>query len=328
MTNKESFSVGVITGGMSPERDVSIHTGENVYQALLKSPHNPTKINIDQPEDLLRCKSSDVEVIFNCLHGGIGEDGTAQTLFEILKIPYTGTGPLGSALAMNKILSKKVLQESSLNIASYLELPEDKDDIELFVKNVKNEFGFPTVVKPVHTGSSVGIEIVNSEKQLSDYLNRATTKFGEVFVEQYVAGKDVTAGILEINNKITALPLIELQVKTEPFYNYRAKYTPGETEFIVPANISRQSEKKIKQMAVSAHKAINCRGYSRVDFRLDIEHGKSPYILEINTLPGMTDTSDLPLAAQEMGLSYLDLVNTMLRSGRKRFKNWFKLTKN
>ncbi len=304
-------TICVLMGGTSSEREVSLHTGQNVYEALLeqKEEFEPVKGELNREQDLLELVL-DADLVFNCLHGGIGEDGTVQLLLDLLGVPYTGTGPLGSSVAMNKLYSKNAFQRASIATPPYVERGEAT--LSGFSANISAELSFPVVVKPVKQGSSRGVRIADDEKDLLEEVKRLGDEYGELFVEEYIDGVEVTAGVLEEDGGARALPLVELSVKNERFYNYHAKYTPGETEFIVPARISPGLTESVKAQALRAHSEFGCEGYSRVDFLID--HREKIFGLEVNTLPGMTETSDLPLAAEEAGISFTDLVKKMARS--------------
>lgn len=308
--NKSAKEVCVLMGGNSSEREVSLRSGNNVYEALTESdkPFTPVNGEFSHPRELLDLLIG-TDLVFNCLHGGIGEDGTVQTLLELLNIPYTGTGSYGSALAMDKLYSKKSFRRAGINIPDYIEIGESE---EIDKKEITNALGFPVVVKPVSEGSSRGIKIVDDEEEMIQAVAEIRKNYGGVFIEEYIAGKEITAGILEFDGQLTALPLVELNVTEERFFNYEAKYTPGNTEFIVPARLSDAITDMVKDLAMKAHRAHHCRGYSRVDFRVDLDG--DVYALEVNTLPGMTKMSDLPFAASYAGISFQELVENMVSS--------------
>lgn len=307
----EELDVCVLMGGTSSEREVSLKSGENVYEALVKARKelNPVYGEFSQEDEILDLVT-DADIVFNSLHGGIGEDGTVQALMDILGVPYTGSGPLGSSMAMNKLYSKEGFHRASVNTPDYVE--GAGRSTSLLVERVSKELSYPVVVKPVGEGSSRGVEMADDEEELIAEIDRVKSKYGRLFLEQYVEGREVTAGVLEDDGKLVALPLVELEVKRERFYNYKAKYTPGETEFICPARVPEDLAESVKEQAKRAHSEFNCDGYSRVDFMVD-QQGKI-FGLEVNTLPGMTETSDLPLAAKEAGISFVELVERMALS--------------
>lgn len=307
----EELDVCVLMGGTSSEREVSLKSGENVYEALAEAREelNPVYGEFSHEDEILDLVT-DADIVFNSLHGGIGEDGTVQALMDILGVPYTGSGPLGSSIAMNKLYSKEAFRRASVDTPDYIEGAGRSSS--LLVERASEELGYPVVVKPVGEGSSRGVEVADNEKELISEIDRVRSEYGRLFLEQYVDGREVTAGVLEDDGELIALPLVELEVKRERFYNYKAKYTPGETEFICPARVSEDLTESVKKQAERAHSEFNCDGYSRVDFMVDQQEGI--YGLEVNTLPGMTETSDLPLAAREAGISFVELVERMALS--------------
>ncbi|MFW6013349.1 MAG: D-alanine--D-alanine ligase family protein, partial [Candidatus Bipolaricaulota bacterium] len=223
---------------------------------------------------------------------------------------YTGSGPMSCAAAMNKVRAKQFFREAGLQTPRWLEF--DHSNIQHFITKVTDSFDFPVVIKPVDCGSSVGVRIVQHKRELPEEVRGARDRFDSFLIEEFIPGKEITAGVLELKGKATPLPLIELRVLHEEFYNFKAKYTPGETEFFVPADLPPPTEEKLKQAALAAHRQLDCSDYSRVDIRLT-ESG-TPFLLEINALPGMTETSDLPLAAEALDIDYPSLVRHMLDS--------------
>ncbi|MFB6291519.1 MAG: D-alanine--D-alanine ligase [Candidatus Bipolaricaulia bacterium] len=307
----EELNVCVLMGGTSSEREVSLKSGGKVYEALKAGRKEliPVRGEFSREGEILDLVKSP-DIVFNALHGGIGEDGTVQALLDILDVPYTGTGPLGSSIAMNKLYSKAAFHRASVKTPGFVEgAGRSPDNI---VDRVSSELGFPVVIKPVGEGSSRGVEIADSEEDLVDKVVQVREEYGRLFLEEYVDGKEVTAGVLEDSSGPVPLPLVELNVKRERFYNYKAKYTPGETEFICPAKLSAEVAESVKEEALRAHSEFGCRGYSRVDFLVDSEN--NIFGLEVNTLPGMTQTSDLPIAAKEAGIGFTELVERMTMS--------------
>lgn len=303
--------VGVLMGGLSAEREVSLRSGENVYRALRHRGYTAEKLVFDDPDALID-QLTGVDVVFNCLHGGIGEDGTIQLLLELLHRPYTGSGPLACALALDKLAAKREFHRAGLPTPPHVE--HRGEDWEEWARGVTEKLGFPCVVKPVREGSSVGVHIVHTPEELIEAAQATQREYGELFVEEFIPGKEITAGILRIDGEDRALPLIELRAECE-FYNYEAKYTPGMTEFLIPAELSEDTTKRVQELSLQAHRALGCFGYSRVDLRVTPEG--EPYVLEVNALPGMTETSDLPKAAQAAGIPFDDLVERMLETADK-----------
>ena len=303
--NKDA-KIGVLYGGMSSEREVSIRSGKNCHNALARLGFKNTVL-IDVNENISeKLKAEKIEYAYNALHGKYGEDGCIQGLLEILKIPYSGCGVMASAICMNKEYTKKVLStcdEIPLIKSVFIRAGED-------ILNSVKDLKYPMMIKPVSEGSSFGMSKVENEKELLSAVEDAQKYNPDVLIEEYLVGICATVGVLENNGEVFTTEILELRPKNE-WYDYEAKYTKGMTEFILPAELSDEMTEKIKKLAIKAHKLTNCSGVSRVDFHIvkDI-----PYVLEINTSPGMTDTSDLPAQAACMGIDYDTLVLLILNS--------------
>lgn len=306
-----SLKIGVLMGGRSAERDVSLRTGEAIDQALRTKGYQSVKINVDL--DLVeKIKEEKIELAFLALHGKYGEDGTIQGLLEMLDIPYTGSGVLASAMVMDKIVTKKILLLAGLKTPHFMLV--DKEDLtsleipSIMVK-VSKEIGYPVVVKAPTQGSSIGLSIVKKEQDLVAALELSFQYDGVALIEQFVEGVEVTASVLGNSDPI-ALPLIEIRSATG-VYDYEAKYTAGMSEHIIPPRITEEQQIDIKNSAVSAFKALGCRGLARVDYIIDRQG--IPYILELNTMPGMTATSLFPDAASAAGIQFPDLVEKIVQ---------------
>jgi D-alanine-D-alanine ligase len=232
-----------------------------------------------------------------------------QGLLELAGIPYTGSGVLASALAMHKVAAKQVFVAEGIPTPKFLLV--DALNLKEEIEKIKRIFPFPLVVKPVSEGSSLGVSILHDEKEVETVISKTVKKFKEVFVEEYVKGKEVTVGVLGTGPRAEALPILELAPRNE-FYDYEAKYTRGLTDFILPARLSKPLYEKTQAVAVAAHRGLGCRGFSRVDIIVGEDH--VPYVHEINTIPGMTDLSDLPAEAAHAGISYDQLVVRILES--------------
>ncbi len=309
--------VGVLLGGNSLEREVSLSSGENVYEALNRKGYRTFKIDYRSPTELISTftnKRDRFDILFNCLHGGIGEDGTIQALLELLQIPYTGSPVLANVVAMNKLESKKRFEIEEIPTPSYISPPEGEIEWRKLKDTVSGKIGLPLVIKPVNGGSSLGVNILKKPTKFEKICQKMKTEYGNFFIEEYIPGMEVTAGILKIGGQHIALPLIELRTKTE-FYNYKAKYIPGMTEFIIPAELSNKTTRRVKELALKAHSALGCFGFSRVDFRVSPD--QKIFALEVNTVPGMTETSDLPKAAGHAGIEFDLLVEHMLKTVHK-----------
>jgi D-alanine-D-alanine ligase len=303
--NKDA-KIAVLCGGMSSEREVSLRSGKNCHTALLRLGFKNTVL-IDVNENISQTlKTGRFEYAYNALHGKYGEDGCIQGLLEILKIPYSGCGVMASAVCMNKEYTKKILStDKEIPLIKSVFIREGED-----VSKAVNELKYPLMVKPVSEGSSFGMNKVENEQELIKAVIEAQKYNPDVLIEEYLVGLCATVGVLEDDGKVFATEILELRPKNE-WYDYEAKYTKGMTEFVLPAEISEEMTKKVKELAIKAHKTTNCSGVSRVDFHIV---GDIPYILEINTSPGMTDTSDLPAQAACMGIDYDTLVLLILNS--------------
>ena len=308
--NKNS-KIGVLCGGLSNEREVSLRSGKNVFKALIELGYkNVTLIDVDR-NIASTLEETKIEFAFNVLHGRYGEDGCIQGVLEFLNIPYTGCSVMASSICMDKIMTKKVL---STNKEIPLIKSENATSKEEAIKKIKN-LNFPIIIKPSREGSSIGMTKVNQEGEiLNQALDEAFRCDKEILIEEYLKGKSATVGVLERikdeKYEIFATPILGFKTKTE-WYDYEAKYTKGLTEFILPADFDKELTEKIKKIALDAHKLAGCKGLSRVDF---LVHNNIPYVLEINTNPGMTDTSDLPAQAKAMGIDYNELVDIILKT--------------
>ena len=291
----KKITLALLSGGDSSEREVSLNSGTQVYEALDKDKYDI--IRYDPKTDLpkLVADASRIDAALIILHGPNGEDGTVQGLLDLLKIPYQGSGVLGSAIAMNKLTAKQLYEKSGIPTPPYIVVHRN-DGIR--VRDVANRLGMPVVVKPLETGSSVGMTIVRSEDALESALGKAFDHGDAVLIEAYIKGTELTCGVMG-NDDLEAFPLIEIiPDKNHDFFDYEAKYTAGVTEEICPARIDDAMAEKAQSYAKMAHHALFCRGYSRTDMILK---GKDIYVLETNTIPGMTATSLLPQAAKVAG---------------------------
>ena len=302
----KKMTIALLSGGISSERDVSIASGGQVNEALDRSKYNV--IRYDPKSDLQRLMEDapKIDAALIILHGPFGEDGTVQGFLDLLSIPYQGAGVLGSAIGMNKVASKQLYEKSGLRIPPYMTLK--RSDV-LNPEDCADKLGMPLVVKPVASGSSVGISIVKSIDALKDATEKAFDEDHEVLIEAFIKGTELTGGVIG-NEKLQALPIIEIiPNEAHEFFDYVAKYTAGVTEEICPARISDAMTKKAQECAKKAHRAIFCKGYSRTDMILSDEE---IYVLETNTIPGMTPTSLLPQAAAAAGLSFSGLLDRLI----------------
>lgn len=306
-----ALKIGVLMGGRSSERDVSLRTGAAIYNALQANGYSAVKIDVGF-DVVERIKSAGIDLAFLALHGRYGEDGAIQGMLEMLDIPYTGSGVLASALAMDKIATKKMLLFAGLPTPRFLtisKLEAMAAGLEKISEQVLQEMGLPLVIKAPTQGSTIGISFVKQRDELAEAFALAFNYDPAAMVEQFIEGVELTVSVLG-NDDPVALPLIEI-VSATGVYDYDAKYTTGMSEHIIPPRISAGEQNKIKDLAIRAYKAIGCRGLARVDFIL--EQSGSPYILEINTIPGMTATSLFPDAAKAAGIEFQDLIDRIIR---------------
>ncbi|GAB4558233.1 MAG: D-alanine--D-alanine ligase [Geothermobacteraceae bacterium] len=291
--------IGVLCGGLSREREVSLRTGEGVHQALVDGGYRA--VLIDAGRDLPRqLADNSVDVAFIALHGRFGEDGTVQGLLEMLGIPYTGSGVLASALAIDKVATKKMLLYHELPTPGFLVLRRGEERTAVLGQCRH----FPLVVKPSREGSTLGISIVRGAEELEEALDEALGLDDTALIEDCIEGMEVTVSILDGE----ALPIIQIVPKSG-FYDYHAKYTAGQTRYIVPAPLPAEVYRRLQEVSVETCRVLGVRGAARVDFMV---REKEFYILEVNTIPGMTPTSLLPKAARQAGIDYRELVVRML----------------
>lgn len=296
-------------GGRSGERDVSLRSGKRVFDSLKNQGFNV--ISMDLEDDLIsKLRKEKVDIVYNILHGRFGEDGTVQGLLEMANIPYTGSKVLASALAMNKLASKRVFDTLGIPTPRYVEI-DSRADIKKEAEKIKKVFPLPLVLKPTSEGSSLGVALIKEEDDLESILEKSVAEYKDVFIEEYIKGQEVTVGILGKNNDLQALPVLEL-VPKNAFYDYHAKYTAGMTEFVLPARLSGPLYKKTQKVALAAHKALGCYGVSRVDIIVGRDH--VPYVHDVNTIPGMTERSDLPAEAAHARITFDELVVRILES--------------
>lgn len=293
--------IGVLLGGVSAEREVSIKSGTAVLNGLKRLGYNA--VGIDAGADVsAKLREENIGIAFIVLHGGWGENGAVQGLCEVMGIPYTGSGVMASAIGMDKLASKKMFQAAGVPVPSY----------EVFKEKRPPSMPFPVVVKPRAEGSSIGVDVVDAEADYGKAFDEAFKYGGEVIVEEFIRGKEVQIGVISGR----ALGGVEV-VTTEKFYNFAAKYTKGKTEYFLPPRIDDATMKSAFEIAVSAHKAIGADGATRVD--LIVKDRISIYALEVNTIPGMTETSLLPKIAGLAGYSFDALLEEMLMDAMNRF---------
>lgn len=299
----------VLMGGTSEEREVSLKSGKAVYEGLKDAGYEVEALDFT-PETIHRIREYSPDVVFITLHGKNGEDGTVQGYLELLGIPYTGSGVLASAVCMNKVITKKLLSYEGLPTADFQVIKKRGFNRDLFNPDLLMEdFGLPLVVKPATQGSSVGTSIVRESKNIVPALELALSLDEEILVEKFIAGTELTVTVLGKDN-LKTLPVIEIVPKNE-YYDYESKYMPGMSDHLIPARISEEERERVEEISCKAYEAVGCRGYGRIDLILD--RGGNPYILEINTLPGMTGTSLVPDAARAAGIKFPELLDLFVK---------------
>lgn len=305
MKNKK---IAVVMGGPSSEREVSLNTGRAILSALQERGYTAVGIDIDPPNFIEQLKQAQIEVVFNAIHGLFGEDGLMQGTLEMLGIPYTGSGVLASAMAMDKAVTKRLFLSAGIPTpASRLYSKQDMA-LDLLAKEILNTFGVPVVIKAADQGSSIGVNIVEDAGDIEAAIREAFKYSGHIVVEEFIRGKELTVSILGTEQP-EALPIIEI-VPQSGRYDYQSKYTKGATEYIVPAKLAPEVADNVQRIALAAYKLLGCRGIGRVDVMLGNDN--QPYVLEINTVPGMTATSLVPKAAAAVGISFAELCERIL----------------
>jgi len=352
MAQKKKIKVAVLMGGPSAEHEVSLHTGEEVVKNLdprtyIAEPVMITKtgkwIVVPERSRLIgatavgsraravralaeRAGSREIverktDVVFIALHGKYGEDGTVQGLLDAFGMPYTGSGVLASALGMDKPRSLAIFREAGLLVPDFeiVTRAEARKRGQNFMRHAIRRFGLPLAVKPADHGSSVGVSIVRKKKQLSGAIREAGKYAKEIIVQKYVKGRELTCGVLEEKTgRLLSLPPIEIVPKLGVFYDYQSKYTDGGSEHIIPPhNLPQKTISAVQAAACTAHRALGCRGMSRTDFILDARGDL--YVLEINTIPGMTSTSLLPQAAAAADIPFPKLLDMLIAAALKKF---------
>lgn len=301
-------TIAVLAGGQSGEREVSLRSGAGIAEALRSQ--GLTAVLVDPTPELARQLAEvKADVVLNGLHGGAGEDGTVQALLDWIGMPYTGCGVLCSALTLNKVQTKRVLQALGVQNSPFVYFRgEFRSE---WVAGALEKVGLPAVTKPNAEGSSLGVTICRDEATLARELKSLTEQYGEVMADRYIEGTELTVGVLGCGEAAYALPVLQLVPHNE-FYDYEAKYTKGMTDMVCPADISAEATAAAQELALLCHRELNCHGISRCDMHIDCD-GKL-WFHEVNSCPGMTETSDVPHQAAAAGMSYPDLVLEILGS--------------
>ena len=304
--------VAVVMGGPSKEREVSLNTGNAILNALKEKGYDAVAIDLDPEHIVDQLKASGARVVFNAVHGLYGEDGRLQGILEMLGIPYTGSGVLASALAMDKVYTKHLFQNNHVPTARCIFLDKKRDQDPK--ARILEEIGIPCVVKPATQGSSIGVVIVKDEKQLDDALQEAFQYGDHVLCEAFFTGKEVAAGVMMgEDGRAVPMPLVLIEPHVN-FYDFHNKYTKGATTYTCPAPFDAETTRRLQKIAVAAYEALGCSGVARTDLML-ADNGDC-IALEVNTIPGMTATSLIPKAAAAMGISFPDLCEKILKTAR------------
>ena len=310
----KKIKIALLLGGDSGEREISLKTGNKIFEHLDKSKYQIFKY--DPKFDLIQfikdAERDKFDLVFPALHGPNGEDGKIQGLLELLKIPFVFSGSLASALAMDKDKTKIIVAKEGVTVPKS-KIVTQKDKI------TKNELGYPVIVKPLELGSSVGMTFAKNLAELKKGVKEALKFDSKVLIEKYIKGRELTVPILE-NPKPQALPVIEIKPKKSQWFDFEAKYTAGACEEICPAPIPEKVRKKVQNLALTAYKAMGCKDLARADFIWD-EDKNEFYFLEINTIPGMTDTSLVPQSAQVAGIPFPKLLDILIQNTFKKSYN-------
>jgi len=305
MTILRDIKIGILAGGPSSEREISLRSGNAVLCALKNAGYNAELYDLDdKPCEFL--EKVDMDVAFIALHGGFGEDGTIQKILEDLHVPYTGSDSLSSYSALDKLASKRLFDKYSVPTPKYISV-----DKKISFSYIKDKCKLPVVIKPATEGSSVGLSVVRKQSQFEGALKAALKYSKHALIEEYITGRELTVGILDGKS----LPVVEIIAK-DSVYDYNAKYVDKGTVYVVPAKINEKQSEEAKKTAVAAHKALGCRDFSRVDIRMDGHDNM--FVLEVNTIPGLTERSLLPKAAQAAGMSFTQLCEKFVELALKK----------
>lgn len=295
----QNKKIAVLYGGVSEEREVSLRSGQNIYDALTsfsELKNNCILIDVKNHYELVEIlKKEKIEYCYNILHGTFGEDGSIQGLLDCLNIKYTGENTLVSSVCMNKVYTKRIWQSSNIPTADFVLLKD--------IHKEENKINFPLILKPISNGSSVGVSLIKNKKEFEEAIKKIE-KISDYFIEPYIKGKEITVGLVRENKGIYTFPILGINTKNE-IYDYDAKYTAGKTELEVPAKIEKDIEKKVIEICSSAYNILGCEGLCRIDAIID-ENDKI-YLMEVNTQSGMTNTSDIPAMAKSVNIKFEDI---------------------
>jgi D-alanine--D-alanine ligase len=304
MKNKK---IAVVMGGPSAEREVSLNTGRAILSALLEKGYDAVEIDLKPGRFISELQEKNIDVVFNAIHGLYGEDGVLQGTLELLGIPYTGSGLMASAMAMDKGISKRLFLSAGIPTPRSV-LYTKRDFSADLAGKILAEFSIPVVVKSAAQGSSIGVTIVDSAADLSEAIAEAFKYSSHILIEEFIRGRELTVPVWG-NDGAKALPVIEIRPHSGR-YDYHSKYTKGATEYLTPAQLDEEAVQLVQEAAVNAFEVLGCRGIARVDIMLSEDN--KPYVLEVNTIPGMTATSLVPKSAAAAGISFSDLCEQLL----------------
>ncbi|MBV1879625.1 MAG: D-alanine--D-alanine ligase [Pseudomonadales bacterium] len=310
----QQLKIAVINGGHSAEADVSRSSAKGVIKALKDNYTNICSIELDQ-DITANLSNYDADVVFPILHGPPGEDGTLQGFLEILGYSYVGSGVQASAAAMDKILAKLIFSDHSLPLAKQLVVTRQMDPAKS-VERILSSMGDYVVVKPATQGSALGVTLVNDGNQLHAAIEKAFTMDDQLLIEERIDGKEITVGVIDTDAGPRAFPVIEITTATDSWYDFEHRYTQGLSQHLVPADLDKAQTLRLQQIAIDAHKALRCRDLSRADFI--VVDSNNEYLLEVNTLPGMTPTSLYPDGAAAFGLNFEALVSYLVERAARR----------
>ena len=295
------MKIGVLLGGKSSERDISLSSGLAIVNACNELGHEVREFDPKEDFDSLSVEIKNVDLVFNALHGGDGENGVISSKLDSLGVKYTGSDQKASSICINKDKSKKIVKTKDYYTPHWVMLRKDDDK----TPDVSN-LSFPLVVKPNSEGSTIGLSIIQDESKLIEAIQLARVYDENILIESFIKGREITVGIIAGES----YPIVEI-IPSHELYDYECKYTKGMTDYICPAKIDKKLSKKIKKIALDIHELLECRHYSRVDFRLD--KNNIPWFLELNTHPGMTETSLLPKSAAAAGIDFNSLINKIIK---------------
>jgi D-alanine-D-alanine ligase len=325
----KKLKIGVLIGGPSAEREISFITGQAVFDNLDRKKYLPSLIEMSRDNffwfldnkqkrkrklDFIGKDKKLFDIIFIAMHGSPGEDGGVQGMFDTLSIKYTGSGVLASALAMNKVFSAQIYCANDLPYPQFVNFKRDgwKREQGKITEDIVNKIGFPCVVKPVDQGSAVGVSIVKSKEELKKIVDKTIKSFSWLMAQRFIGGKEATCGVLEKDGQVMVSPPTHILPNAGEFYDYKSKYKVGGSTHICPADFDEHINQELQKLAVQAHRALGCRGMSRTD--IFVGDDKKLYILETNTIPGMTQTSLLPEAVGKAGISFSEMLDYIIEA--------------